>query len=173
MKPDLQNISLILNLDSDTVLCLQNFAEVDIPKILEIENAVAVTPWSSDSFISSVNSSHVCVGLRGQKDWVAYAVFSLVAGEAELLLIGVAQRWQNKGIASLLLRKCEALIAHHAVDMFLEVRASNVPAIRLYEKLGFNNLGERKNYYPASDVSKGRREDALIYGKHISEKLCL
>jgi ribosomal-protein-alanine N-acetyltransferase len=58
-----------------------------------------------------------------------------------------------------LLKHFMQLARRHSADIvMLEVRPSNIPAIRLYEKLGFNEIGIRQNYYPALDG----REDALL-----------
>lgn len=168
---------------------IKSFGVNDLPDILRIEHAVSSSPWSQGNFIDSITSSHICRGMLLGDRWLAYAVFSLAAGEAELLILGVDPSFQRKGIASALLTLMEAELKALADEMFLEVRASNARAIALYEGLEFNCIGERKNYYPAapsaplnglvdsSQVKVGKRsskrEDALIYAKRISENLCL
>lgn len=84
-----------------------------------------------------------------------------VAREAELLLLVLDKPWHGKGIASAFLRQLIELIGSHADNLFLEVRPSNLAAVHLYEAVGFNQIGERPNYYPGV---RGQREDALLYG---------
>ena len=87
---------------------------------------------------------------------LGYAVLSAVLDEGNLDNIAVAPEYRRRGVADALLgaltgfgRECLALLT-------LEVRASNAPAIALYEKHGFAAVGRRKNYYSAP------REDAVL-----------
>jgi len=78
-------------------------------------------------------------------------------GEAELLRIAVARGHRRSGVAKRLMGVCsECLAASGCTSLRLEVRASNVPARRLYESLGWRRTGARKAYY-------GDGEDALVY----------
>jgi len=63
------------------------------------------------------------------------------------------------GLASCLLRCLEQKVSDFAVQIMLEVRKSNIPAISLYESLGFKREGKRKRFYRAPE------EDALILTK--------
>lgn len=139
----------------------------EVNDIYELERQANPFPWSKGNLEDSVNSSHICVGVKAMSSgaWVAYAVFSLAAGEAELLIIAVHPAKQGKGLAKAMLRAMEGVLAEKADQFFLEVRQSNTRAIQLYEALEFNQLGVRPNYYPGSAANK--REDALIYGKYI------
>ncbi len=148
-------------LPSGQPLTLHEFGEDDVPAIFAIDKRASSFPWTQQNFLDSVFSSHLCVGVKDESRWCAHAVFSLVAGEAELLILAVDPDYQGKKIASELLTHMEAQLCPVAEALFLEVRASNVPAIALYESLGFHQIGERVNYYPCA---KGR-EDALIYAK--------
>lgn len=139
------------------------FAMEDIAAIHGIEQAISLAPWSEGNFKDSVAASHWCLGVKIVDQWVAYAVFSFAADEAELLILGVHSEARRLGIAENLLALVEPPLATRARELFLEVRASNVAAIALYDKLGFNCVGERRNYYPIP--GKHTREDALIYGK--------
>jgi len=175
----LDSVSLSFHLADNSLCMICNFGRQDLQDLVAIEAQLSSSPWTLQNFEGSVNSSHVCVGVKcsgknltQDSPWIAYAVFSLVADEAELLLLGVDKHYQGRGIAKALLQNMETLLMDYADEMFLEVRASNEVAIGLYDGLGFNCVGERRNYYPSSNGSGGR-EDALIYGKNISGKLCL
>lgn len=112
-------------------------------------------------------AGHLGVGVEIGGQWVAVAVFSLATDEAELLLLAVEPDFQRRGIATQLLKQMEGPLSKVANELFLEVRRSNLSAISVYESLGFNCLGERLRYYPIPGAA-GKREDALIFGKHIS-----
>lgn len=141
------------------------FLSSDLPSILEIEKSASAYPWSQKNFCDSLLSSHICVGVKLHGQWCAHAVFSVVVGEAELLILAVEPKRQGQKIAKNLLLYMESQFKSRASSIFLEVRQSNGVAIGLYESLGFNQVGERDNYYPAA---KGR-ESALIYAKHIED----
>ncbi len=148
-------------------MCLE-----DLSDILAIEQVTHGHPWKESHFISSINSSHQCRIVLQQSKIVAYIITSTAADEAELLNITVAPEFQRQGIAQqLLCMTCELFNSdtHKNIHtLFLEVRESNLPAISLYEGIGFNEVGVRANYYPAEkSASKNSREDAVIMAKSL------
>lgn len=71
-----------------------------------------------------------------------------IAGEAEVLTIAVHPAWQGRGIGRLLMDALlRELYARRATELFLEVDEGNAPALRLYERLGFREVGKREAYY--------------------------
>jgi ribosomal-protein-alanine N-acetyltransferase len=90
-----------------------------------------------------------------------YYVAIFIVDECELLNITVKPELQKKGYGALMLEdlfsECKK---ENIVNIFLEVRKSNVSAIRLYEKNGFNEIGVRNNYYK----NKRGKEDAILMG---------
>ncbi len=148
---------------------LAEFTTADLPSIVTIESKASPYPWSEKNFVDSLMSSHICVGIKQGSRWCAHAVFSIVVGEAELLILAVDPVHQGKGLAKKLLSAMEEQLKQHCTTMFLEVRCSNDTAIGLYEALGFNEVGIRENYYP-SNTKGGRREDALIYAKQMNDE---
>lgn len=187
-------IVLPLTLPDGRCSSIRNFGEQDLPYILDIETQTNLMPWSRQNFLDSLERSHICVGVAlnsserridGVVTWLAFAIFSIAADEAEVLLIATDPGEQRKGIASALLESMTSYLSERANQLFLEVRESNHSAIEFYEELGFHCLGERKNYYPvpknrkienkganrmASTAQSGAtRENALIYGKSIGE----
>lgn len=96
------------------------------------------------------------------REVVGFAGIMLIADEAELLNIAVRKDFQGQGVGQLLLEKVmEKGCAGGARRMLLEVRKSNIPAIKLYQKNLFSVLGERKNYY------SNPTEDAIIMEKNL------
>jgi len=85
----------------------------------------------------------------------------LVLDEAHLLNISIAAEYQGRGLGrELLVHMMQVARQYNALNMFLEVRVSNLAAIGLYENMGFNEMAIRRNYYPA----KNGREDAILMG---------
>lgn len=85
--------------------------------------------------------------------------------DADILNVCVAPAARRRGVAEALMRELEARLAPNGVEKIsLEVRASNEPAIRLYEKLGYTQVGVRRGYYEKP------REDALILQKELIER---
>ncbi len=138
----------------------------DLDALLAIEQRSHATPWTAANFTSSL-ASHWCVGVHDSGgQLLAYAVLSFAVGEGELLLFVVDKPWQGRGLGRRFLDELIFLCRLRANSLFLEVRASNLPAINLYEGRGFNQVGVRPNYYPAG---KGRREDAWLFALELAE----
>lgn len=143
----------------------------DIARVVSIENTIYDFPWTPGNFSDSLDAGYqcwLCVDEQaGAQDALAgYAVVMLVAGEAHLLNLSVARAAQGRGVGGQLLDALmAAALAQGAHDMLLEVRPSNTAGRALYARAGFNQLGVRKNYYPARDG----REDALVLGHPLSD----
>lgn len=156
--------SHILTLPNGTSIEIAPFTDVDLPAVVAIEQAASTYPWSQKNFADSLESQHLSLGVKQAGKWVAVVVVQHKVVDAEILILAVHPAAQRQGIARVLM---EAVAEHYLVKaerLFLEVRASNEPAIALYEELGFNCMGERRNYYP----SASGREDALIYGVELN-----
>lgn len=84
---------------------------------------------------------------------VGYALGRVVADEAELLKICVLSGWRKQGIAEKLLGSLlKKMRENGAAACFLEVRSKNAPALALYQKMGFEQIALRRNYYPDDDA---------------------
>lgn len=135
-----------------------------LPEVLAIECRTQLNPWHQGEFENSLNrQSRVAWVALDETAVIGYCVFSLAADEAELLTISIHPRFQGRGLGKHLLLDCLSKLAFDS--LFLEVRQSNSAAIALYESVGFNEVGSRKNYYPNHQGRPNQqgREDALIY----------
>ena len=139
-------------------MIIRPMTEGDLPVVATIEQRVSPHPWSHKQFLQSLQSSHHCWVLECDGQVQGYYLYSLVAGEAEVLNIAVLPERQGKGLGRKLLEHCIARASDKARMVFLEVRASNFSAIHLYLDSGFNQIGERRDYYRTAQGS----EDALM-----------
>lgn len=136
----------------------------DLPTVMEIEITAYPFPWSLGNFRDCLGAGYRCRILEIGGKIQGYSLVSMGAGEAHLLNLCVHSALRGKGYGRLLLQEQLDALAETDVDMvLLEVRPSNSSAIALYDSLGFNEIGRRKNYYPAAHG----REDALIMARQL------
>ena len=139
--------------------------ESDLPAILGIERASFSDPWSRTSFAALLEQPRVyfSVALDDASLLLGYAVAWFVLDEAELANLAVRPDARGRGVGALLLEGAIAMAgARRSVAMYLEVRASNHPAIALYTAHGFTEVGRRTAYYrkPVEDALILRRTPA-------------
>ncbi len=132
--------------------------EYDLKAICEIENASFSDPWTEGVFKTFLNGDTVFLTLYVENVLVGYAVLGLSDSEsAELYNIAVHPTYRRRGLAALLFEEAKRIAKKKEREkILLEVRASNAPAIALYEKFGFTADGVRKNYYSFP------REDGIL-----------
>jgi len=132
----------------------------DLEQVMRVELAMYPFPWTQRIFEDCLRVGYRCHVGEVEGEFAGYGVMSTGANEAHILNLCVAAAFQRRGLAremlSHLLDEADQLEVR---DVFLEVRPSNVGAISLYESMGFNQVGLRKDYYPTKDG----REDAIIY----------
>ena len=131
----------------------------DLPAIHAIERASFESPWPVDAYRSELETNRLAQYLVVQvHDGIAaYGGMWLMVDEAHIITFAVHPRWRRQHIGErLLLALLDVAIDGGAREATLEVRLSNLPARRLYEKFGFRPVGVRPRYY--SDNG----EDALI-----------
>jgi ribosomal-protein-alanine N-acetyltransferase len=133
----------------------------DLGAIMQIEPTIYSHPWTRGNFSDSLKSGYSAWMMMQGQTVIGYALMMMVLDEAHLLNISVAKAYQKQGFGRMILDKMQMVAKqYHAANMFLEVRASNIAAISLYESVGFNEMSIRRNYYPA----KQGREDAVLMG---------
>jgi ribosomal-protein-alanine N-acetyltransferase len=131
----------------------------DLPEIEAIERRAYRTPWSRSMFASELaKRTSICLGAFEGDQLVGYVVNARYVDAWHVMNVAVDPDFQRRGIATRLLSRLFELTAddEDGRGYTLEVRVSNVDAIRLYEKLGFERRGIRRGYYTDN------REDALI-----------
>ena len=143
------------------MITLMEMKAEHVPQVAQLEKICFADPWSELSISLELTNvwsywvvaldGHTVVGYVGSQSSIDEADIMNVAVHPDYRRQGIAEKLINTLVADLKKRGCHALL--------LEVRVSNTPAITLYEKLGFAQVGCRKNYY------QNPKEDALILRK--------
>lgn len=110
--------------------------------------------WSREEFAAYITGegTPVYVACDSKRRIAGFAMLRHLGEEVELITIAVDRKWRRKGVGQMLMRALfGALLMSPAKRMLLEVAADNPAALKLYGKLGFAKLGERKGYYPRPD----------------------
>ncbi|KPK55745.1 MAG: ribosomal-protein-alanine acetyltransferase [Thiotrichales bacterium SG8_50] len=143
---------------------LRPMTAADLDAVMEIEAQAYPFPWTLGIFRDCLHVGYCCWVYSQGEDILAYGVMSIAAGESHLLNLCVRADARRTGLGTTMLRHLVNLARKHGADVaLLEVRPSNVAAVDLYRSVGFNEVGIRKNYYPAD---KGR-EDALVMARQL------
>ena len=136
----------------------------DIDTVMGVETKVYTYPWTETIFKDCIRVGYDCWLALENNSVVAHAVISVAAGESHILNISVAANHQGRGIGKQFIEFLVNIAREkQATIIMLEVRPSNVAAINCYNAAGFNEIGCRKDYYPASNG----REDALLFARQI------
>lgn len=132
-----------------------------VAQIAQLEKTCFSDPWSEKSVASELNNPLALwlTAVEGERV-TGYIGSQTVMDETDMMNVAVHPDFRRRGIAEALVNELVArLKSRESRSLTLEVRASNSSAITLYEKLGFSQIGRRKNYY------RNPREDALILRK--------
>ena len=153
--------------------------DADLDAVCEVEKSAYTHPWTRKHFADSLASGYPAVMLLGEalpgeavhprradgRVLLGYLVAMPGVDEVHLLNITVAPAHQRQGWARFML---DALAlwsrGQGAQALWLEVRQSNAPARRLYERCGFQAVGVRRGYYPLTSL---QREDAIVMSLRI------
>lgn len=129
-----------------------------VSMVAELEKLCFSDPWSETSIASELNNKLSAWLVALEDDRVAgYVGSQSVMGESDMMNIAVHPDYRRQGIAQALVNELIAVLraaGNHSLT--LEVRASNLAAQQLYKKMGFTEVGRRRNYY------RNPKEDALI-----------
>ena len=137
-----------------------------LDSVLEIERESNPYPWTARNFSDCIEKGYYSVVLEDNERLVGFAIMAISSEESHLLNIGVNKDFRGSGFGEQILKKM--IIAAEVMGskkIILEVRVSNKIAYRLYEKLGFHEIGERKKYYRLPEG----REDAYVMSKTLKK----
>ena len=132
-----------------------------VSQVAQLEKLCFSDPWSENSVASELNNplAFWLVALEGDRV-AGYVGSQSVMGESDMMNVAVHPDFRRQGIGRCLIEELILQLKNRdCYSLTLEVRASNAPAIALYEALGFAEAGRRRNYY------RNPKEDALILRK--------
>jgi ribosomal-protein-alanine N-acetyltransferase len=134
--------------------------ESRLDEVVAVEVLAYDHPWTRGNFADSLRSGYQAQLLVGSDQLLGYFVAMKGVDEVHLLNITVAPQYQSQGWGRIMLDSIALWARGQGAQwLWLEVRASNERAQRIYERQGYRRVGERKAYYPAAD---GAREDAIV-----------
>jgi ribosomal-protein-alanine N-acetyltransferase len=138
---------------------------LDLAEVTEIEARAYPFPWTRGNFIDSLAAGYIAEVLVDGPALLGYFVAMQAVDDLHLLNVTVAPDHQGRGHGQGLLHAVLAHAQRLALQrVLLEVRRSNTRAQALYTRLGFAEIGQRKNYYPAAQG----REDAVVMARMIA-----
>jgi ribosomal-protein-alanine N-acetyltransferase len=138
---------------------LRPLSVADLDAVMAIEQRAYEFPWTKGIFRDCLRVGYCCWCYENEGCIEGYGVMSVAAGESHILNLTVRPESQRRGVGRKLMTHFLQLARRHNADVvMLEVRPTNQAAIALYQQCGFNEIGVRRNYYPAENG----REDALL-----------
>jgi ribosomal-protein-alanine N-acetyltransferase len=143
----------------DVILRIEPMELADLPAVHAIERASFESPWPPEAYRNDLETNRLAQYLvaRVGDEVAAYGGMWLMVDEGHIITFAVHPAWRRQHVGErLLLSFIDLASQRGAHEATLEVRLSNLPARRLYEKFGFRPVGLRPRYY--SDNG----EDALI-----------
>lgn len=144
-------------------MIIREMKREDVPAIAELEKLCFSDPWSENSIASELDNplSYWLVAEYNGKI-AGYVGSQSVLDAADMMNLAVSPDCRQQGVGQALVNGLvQHLQKNNVIALLLEVRVSNAPAISLYEKLGFEQVGRRPKYY------HNPREDALILRKEL------
>ncbi|MBR6452743.1 MAG: ribosomal protein S18-alanine N-acetyltransferase [Lachnospiraceae bacterium] len=148
------------------MLIIRPMLDADVPAVSAVEEATFSMPWKPDDFRDMIrrdNMTYLVAELNGKI--IGGAGIREIVGDGEITNVAILKEFRGRGYGKQLVAKLLEEGRKLGVTGFtLEVRKSNLPAIRLYESLGFVSEGVRRDFYERP------REDALILWKREAAK---
>ena len=143
----------------DPLLGIRPMREEDLDAVIAIELHVYEFPWTLGIFRDCLRAGYCCWVMTLAEQLIGYGVTSVAVDECHVLNVCIHPQWQGQGLGHKLVRRLLNLASQRGAETaFLEVRQSNSAARALYRRLGFIEVGRRRDYYPTQDG----REDALV-----------
>ena len=149
-------------------MILREMLVEDLEQVMKIEHQLFSVPWTKEGYFTFLTRDDTMFLVVEEKGKIlGYCGLLMVLDEGDVTNVAVCRERQREGIGSFLVSSLLRLAGDQGISMIhLEVRSGNETAIRLYERLGFQRDGIRRNYY--SDPE----EDAVLmtWHSHLGEK---
>lgn len=150
--------------DSTDKICYRRMQKEDVQAVSEIEKSCFSAPWTYKSFMDSLlNPDMIYIIAEFEGEVIGNCGVRNILGEGEITNVAMKESYRGQGIATKMMKKLLKCGEEMGItDFTLEVRKGNLPAVNMYQKLGFKIEGVRKNFY------SNPREDACIMWKRKS-----
>lgn len=142
-------------------IIIENMNSQHLDGVVNIENICFANPWTRADLEAqlTLDTSHFAVATVDEKV-VGYMGLQVFSGEGYVTNVAVLPEYRRQGIAKMLIEK---QLQNEMSFITLEVRESNLPAIKLYESCGFENVGIRPKFY------SNPTENAIIMTRYFTE----
>lgn len=139
-------------------MLIRSMVEADLDEVCKIEQETFSNPWSKSSFLETISNQNNLYLVALVDGFIAgYCGYCGIVDEGYIYNVAVGQRFRRQGIGFYMLEELiKQANSRGITSLTLEVRKSNQPAIHLYKKLGFTQVGIRKDFYTKP------QEDAII-----------
>ncbi len=163
LQPPSHSSSVVSNIlaASELRVYFEPLTPARLDLLMAVEHSAYASPWSRGNFIDAMAAGYECrLLLADTGALLGYFIAMRGVEEAHLLNLTVAPAYQRQGWAHVLLDALDIWArSQSAAWLWLEVRASNQRAQAVYQRHGYQCVGQRKSYYPSVD---GLREDAVV-----------
>lgn len=137
----------------------------DLDRVVALEQSIFPQPWSANTVASELVDNHFshCSIIECAANVIGFAIYWRVAGEGHLIRIAIEPAFRGKGLGQRFVAwLLEDMKKNKIENIYLEVRQSNRPAVRMYEHAGFEHVGIRRRYYEDG-------EDAVLMSLSLKE----
>ena len=143
-------------------IIIKKAEQCHVPQIAEIERSSIPQPWSEAAFAAALEDEKAVTLAAFCGDILCGFITGVyLLDTADIYSVAVSAEYREKGVGKRLLEEFFSALPEDVNSVGLEVRESNIPAIKLYEKTGFERVGLRKNFY------QDPRENAVLMTKKL------
>jgi tRNA threonylcarbamoyladenosine biosynthesis protein TsaB len=152
---------------ADLKISIEPMVRAHLDAVVSIERSVQSFPWTRGNFADGLEAGYAAWVARQGGETVGFCMTMFAPDVGHVLVIAVRPDQQNHGAGTLLLHRCEREARARGLSaLMLEVRPSNLNALKFYRHRGFEQIAMRKDYYPAAD---SKREDACVMEKKLGD----
>jgi len=130
---------------------LEKLRKIHLPIIWDMQKSEPYITWSKRQFVESYDNVYVL--LKGNNEVVGFTVIFKTPPDAEIHNLFICNELRGRGVGKILLKQAIQMMSAEVENLYLEVSEDNNIAIALYKSLGFEEIGERKNYYRKGSIA--------------------
>ena len=130
---------------------LEKLRKTHLPIVWDMQKSETLITWSERQFVESYDNVYVL--LSGNKEIVGFTVILENPPDAEIHNLFICNELRGRGLGKILFKQAIQMLSAEVENLYLEVSEDNNIAIALYKSLGFEEIGERKNYYRKGSTS--------------------